>query len=391
MVVYAVLGLGLMGKALCYDLLTHDASATVIGFDLFEKQRLETKNRFENFSDRFLVKPLNLEVTSIPEQDELIQIIQKHSIKVIFGAIDYKFNAYITRICINAGVHFLDLGGNPDIVEEQKSLSPAAQKAGITVIPDCGLAPGMADIIAAHIMNQFDSPNECHIRVGGLPQKPGTILKYSQFFSIRGLTNEYLEDAIVIREGIINKITSLTELESLTFPEPWGQLEAFQTSGGTSSLPDLYAGKIQELTYKTIRFPGHCQFFQFLKEFELLSSEPFPNHPAINSREVVEYYLQKHLPQNAPDAVLIRISVSGLKNDVLQEIQYQLIDLRDEKTGYSAMARTTAFPISIIGQMIAHNVITERGVVPGETAVPTELFIYELAKRNIIFDVNEIK
>ena len=119
----------------------------------------------------------------------------------------------------------------------------------------------MANIIAASIIEKMSSVDECHIRVGGLPQNPKTILKYQQVFSIRGLTNEYLEDAIVIRDSKVTTVGGLTELEELTFPDPWGKLEAFQTSGGTSNLPQIYKGKIKELSYKTIRFPGHCQFF----------------------------------------------------------------------------------------------------------------------------------
>ncbi|MHA2337100.1 MAG: saccharopine dehydrogenase family protein, partial [Candidatus Hodarchaeales archaeon] len=247
------------------------------------------------------------------------------------------------------------------------------------------LAPGMANVIAAQGMNQFDSLDSCHIRVGGLPQSPKTILNYQQVFSIRGLTNEYLEDAVVIRNGNIQKVASLTEIEKLSFPDPWGELESFQTSGGTSSLPELYQGKINELTYKTIRFHGHCQFFSFLKDFGLLSSDSYPNNSSINPREIIEYYLAKNLPQNEPDAVLVRIAITGTKNDRTEKVQYQLIDLADPSSGFSAMARTTSFPTSIIGQMITHGIIKEKGVVPHEVVVPEKEFKEELAKRNIIF------
>ena len=145
-------------------------------------------------------------------------------------------------------------------------------------------------------MKKFDSIKACHLRVGGLPQEPKTILNYQQVFAIRGLTNEYVEDARIIRDGKIQIIPSLTELETLTFPEPWGVLEAFQTAGGPASLPDLYENQLEELTYKTIRFPGHLQFFKFLKDFEFLSSSPYPKRPTITPREVIEYYLSKKLP-----------------------------------------------------------------------------------------------
>ena len=387
MVNYAVLGLGQMGSALCYDLLTFDSESRVFGLELDDNRRGVIVKKFQPYSNRFQAFPLDLKIDSAISTQYLVSFFHDHGIKVVFGAIDYKYNLFLTNICISAGVHFLDLGGNPAIVESQKNLTYEAQKANVTIIPDCGLAPGMVNIIAAQIMHKFEQLDECHIRVGGLPQKPETILKYQQVFSLRGLTNEYLEDAIIIRNGQIILVPSLTELETLLFPEPWGTLEAFQTAGGTSSLPELFNGKIKELTYKTIRFPGHCQFFVFLKEYGLLSSEPYPLNTQITPREVIEYYLANKLPKNDPDTVLIRITVSGIRQGKKETQIYQCIDLADPQTGLSAMARTTAFSISIIGQMIAHDVIKTRGVVPGELVVPEKEFMDALKKRKIIFDI----
>ena len=195
--------------------------------------------------------------------------------------------------------------------------------------------------------------------------------------------NEYLEDAFIIRNGKVTTVPSLTEVEKIEFNEPWGVLEAFHTSGGSSSLPMLFEGKINELTYKTIRFPGHCRFFQFLKEFNLLSSEPFSKNSNITPREVVESCLQKHLPKSEPDAVLARISTIGYINGQRKKIIYELIDYMDESTNFSAMARTTAFPTSIIGQFISMGIIESKGVLHAEKVIPYDLFIDEVKKRNI--------
>lgn len=381
---FAVLGLGLMGKAICFDLLTFSSDSTVFGFELLDNRRNEVEREFNQFSKRFVTKPLKLILNEDLIKENLIQEFKSLNVKVVFGAIDYKFNEYLTKVCIAAGCSFVDLGGNPDIVQKQHNLQEQAVNANITVIPDLGLAPGMANIIAASIMSNFSSVDECHIRVGGLPQEPKTILNYQQVFSIRGLTNEYLEDAIVIRNGKKITVESLTETETLIFPSPWGKLEAFQTAGGTSDLPQIYEGKINELTYKTIRFPGHCQFFKFLKDFELLSSETF-KESQYTPREVIEHYLVKHLPKDGSDAVLVRIIVKGLKNGRKENETYDLIDLFDIKTNYSAMARTTAFPTSIIGQMIMKGQISTKGVLFSEISVPYDIFKSELSKRNIIF------
>ncbi len=386
---FAVLGLRLMGRAISYDLLTFAREHKVYGFELSENRRKELEKEFSSFGDRFVTRSLSLEMREDVTQELLIKELQDLEVKVVFGSIDYKFNEYLTKVCIAAGCSFVDLGGNPEIVHKQQELNEQAKKAQVTIIPDLGLAPGMAGIIASSIMQEFSELIECKIRVGGLPQEPETILNYQQVFSIRGLTNEYLEDAIVIRDGKISTVESLTEIEELEFPKPWGILEAFQTSGGTSNLPQIYNGQIQNLTYKTIRFPGHCQFFKFLKDFELLTSKPFLDSK-YSPREVVEHFLVKNLPQKKKDAVLVRILVTGTKNSELKQVTMDLIDLYDEKTNYSAMARTTAFPTSIIGQMIMNGTINKKGVLYGEDSILYDLFISELAKRNIKFSRSEV-
>lgn len=388
MVAYAVLGLGMMGRAICHDLLKFDRpSSKVFGFDIDKKKREDLSKKLDQeFANKFQAFPLELNIESNVENHTLINDFRHYGITVVFGAIDYKFNYFLSKLCVLAGCSFLDLGGNPSMVQLQKSLDSEAKNAAVTIIPDLGLAPGMANIFAANGMRKFDQLHECHLRVGGLPQNPKTMLKYQQTFAIRGLTNEYLENAVVIRNRVKKVLPSLTELEELEFPKPWGKFEAFQTAGGTSSLPDLFENQIDELTYKTIRYPGHYEFFRFLKELGLLSSDFFPKNPVISPREMVEYYLERYLPKNEPDVVLIRITITGLINGQPQKHTYELIDFMDQ-TGYSAMARTTAFPTSIIGQFIAHKKITTKGVIPGETNVPFESFVYELKKRNIEFKV----
>ncbi|MHA2176311.1 MAG: saccharopine dehydrogenase family protein [Candidatus Hodarchaeales archaeon] len=386
---YAVLGLGYMGSAICYDLLTYDPLANIFGYDLDPQIRDNLETRFNKFNKRFQTFPLNLDLKDEIEDHPLVESLVEKNIDVVFGAIDYKFNYWLTKICIQCNCSFVDLGGNPDIVKQQQSLNEQAQAKNVTIIPDLGLAPGMINIIAAHGMREFDSLEECHIRVGGLPQQPDTILNYQQVFAIRGLTNEYLEEAKIIREGKKTIVPSLTEVEILQFPKPWGELEAFQTAGGSSSLPDLFERKIKDLTYKTIRYPGHVQFFQFLKEFQLLSNEQIIESSEITPREVIEHFLEKNLPRNTPDVVLARITVKGTISDKEETHTYQLIDLADEETGFSAMARTTSYPTSIIGQFIAHGKITSKGVCRSEECVPAKELLAELEKRKIIFEINK--
>lgn len=376
---YAVFGLGRMGEAIVYDLLQNDPDCVVHGLEYSEEVLNMISVKYSEYVNNGRLCLDQIDINSLDEHQ-----ISKYlkDVRVTFGAIDYSYNYKLTKACINAISSFLDLGGNPTVVREQRKLHKLALETNVTILPDCGLAPGMADVLAKIKIDEIGDVEECHIRVGGLPQDPRTQLKYQQVFSIRGLTNEYLEDAIVLRDGKITTVPSLTEVEELAFPEPYGKLEAFQTAGGTSSLPEIYEGKVKELTYKTIRYPGHVQYFQFLKEFGLLSSEQIEKY-GIDPRKVVEYCLEHTLPQNEPDVVLVKIRIVTKESKVFEWV---IIDKEDKKTGFSAMARTTAFPISILGQMIANGKITERGVVAGENVTPADDFIKELKKRNIVLN-----
>ncbi len=372
---YAVFGLGRMGECILYDLL-HNDDCKVLGLEFSEIKLSEIADRYHEFINNGRLSLELMDVDALSEE-QISEYLTE--IDVAFGAIDYSYNFKLARSCIKAITSYLDLGGNPEMVKKQRELHKLAEETNITVIPDCGLAPGMADILAKIKIDEIGDVDECQIRVGGLPQDPKTILKYQQVFSIRGLTNEYLEDAVVLRDGKITTVPSLTEVETLTFPEPYGEFEAFQTAGGTSSLPEIYEGKIRELNYKTIRYPGHVQFFQFLKEFNLLSSDHV-SELGTDPRRVVEHFLEQTLPQNEPDLVLVKITLiqkGGEKHEWI------IIDKEDPETGFSAMARTTSFPISILGQMVAKGLIKERGVLAGELVTPANEFIEELRKRNI--------
>ena len=372
-----IFGGGMMGEAIAFDLFNH--SDYFINFVENSSHRIKfLKNRFSKFNDKFSIHALDItnDISSITE------LLKKS--ELAFGAIDYKFNLELTKLCIKTKTHFLDLGGNNSVVNKQHELNNLAKNSQVIIVPDCGLAPGMANIIASGIISLFDSVNSCHIRVGGLPQSPKGILKYQQVFSIRGLTNEYIEESVILKNAKITKVPSLTEVEKLQFKDPIGELEAFHTSGGSSSLPNLFQNKINDLNYKTIRYPGHAKFFQFLQEYELLSEQKINE---FTYREIIEKQLSKLLPKNTPDLVIVRIIVEGLIRDKPTKHQWELIDYMDEVNQITSMGRTTAYPISIIAQMILEKNITKYGVLFGEVDVPFDIFLSEMKKRNMDFDI----
>ena len=176
----------------------------------------------------------------------------------------------------------------------------------------------------------------------------------------------------------------MTEIEALEFPPPFENMEAFQTSGGTSTLPETFLGRVRDLDYKTIRYPGHCEKFKTMIDLGLCSSEAIhvDGKPVV-PRRVFGDLLVRNLPHDEPDVVLVRVEVSGKVKGESKRLRYDIIDRYDPKTGLSAMMRTTAFPASIVALIMARGQTTAKGALPQERCIPPDLFMQELARREI--------
>lgn len=370
-----VLGAGRMGHGAVFDLIHNSpevSAVTVADYDFRKAKELAEQ-----------IKSPKLSAVRVDASDkqEIAELMQRHD--AVISCINYWYNLELSKIAVETKTNFCDLGGNNYIVDAQLSLDEQARNAGINIIPDCGLAPGMVSILAMHGAKRFDEIEEIHIRVGGLPQNPRAPLDYQLVFSVEGLINEYIEVARVIRNGEIKEIESMTEIESLSF-EDFPALEAFQTSGGTSTLPDTFSGKIKELDYKTIRYAGHCEKFKTMIDLGLCSSnEMVVDDVKIKPRRVFGELLQKMLPADEPDYVLVRLDFVGKVSGETKKLRYDIVDRYDETTNLSAMMRTTAFPASIIAQMMAKGSVNMRGSTPQEEAIDTDKFVKELKRRNI--------
>lgn len=370
-----VLGAGRMGHGAVYDLVHNSPdvqTVTVADFYLEKAAAVAAAVGTEKVSARQI---------DCSDYAAVVELMRGHD--SVISCVNYWYNVSLSKAAIETKANFCDLGGNNYVVDDQLALDAEAKNAGINIIPDCGLAPGMVSILAMHGANRFDEIDEIHIRVGGLPQKPKTLLQYQLVFSVEGLINEYIEAARVIRNGKISEVESMTELERLEF-ENFPPLEAFQTSGGTSTLPETFLGKIKELDYKTIRYAGHCEKFKTMIDLGLCSSEEIvADYVKVKPRKVFGELLQKHLPADEPDYVLVRLEFAGKTGGEAKRLRYDIVDRQDEATGLSAMMRTTAFPASIIAQMMARGEVAERGATPQEKAINAEKFVAELDRRNI--------
>lgn len=379
-----VLGAGRMGHGAAFDLIHNSpdvTSVTVADFHLEKAEDVAAKVGTTCITARQI---------DAANQADIIELFRGHD--SVISCVNYWYNESLSKAAIETGANFCDLGGNNYVVDAQLALDAEAREAGVNIIPDCGLAPGMVSILAAHGAAKFEKLDEIHIRVGGLPQDPQPPLDYQLVFSVEGLINEYIESARVIRNGKITEVASMTELEELSF-DGFPPLEAFQTSGGTSTLPDTFLGTIDQLDYKTIRYAGHCEKFKTMIDLGLCSSEPITaDYKTVVPRKVFGELLQQHLPADGPDYVLVRLEFKGTskaESETQKTLTYDIVDKLDPDTGLSAMMRTTAFPASIIAQMMARGEVNMLGATPQEKAIDAERFVAELERRNINIKVTE--
>ena len=368
-----VLGAGLQGSACAYDLLQQSAVQRVTLADL-KPGRLAAF--LKNKKDKRLVTARLDARQSI----RLRKLMRGHD--AVLNALPYYFNYSVARNAIAAGLHCADLGGNTEIVHKQKTLHAAARKKRVSIIPDCGLAPGMVNIIAAEGIRRVGDAESVKIFVGGLPQKPEPPLNYQIVYSLEGALDYYTTPSWILREGRPERVDALSELEEVEFPSPVGTLEAFHTGGGISTMPWAYRGKMRTMEYKTLRYPGHVAIMRPIREMGLLSLEPVKmKGTKIVPRDAFIAAVSPQLTKpSGKDLVALRVEVQGKNGN---RVAWQLLDYFDEATGISAMMRTTGYSLAITGVMQVDGRITAAGVHTPDEAVPFQAYVDELKRRGV--------
>jgi lysine 6-dehydrogenase len=296
------------------------------------------------------------------------------------SAVPYFYNLGLAEAAMEAKCHFADLGGNNTVVRKELTLDKKAAKKGIGIAPDCGLSPGMASILGGELMRRIGGKADAlKIYVGGLPQNPKPPFNYQLVFSVEGLINEYAEPARILRKGKLISIEPLTEVERFKIPD-FAELEAFHTSGGTSTMPETYGKNIGECFEKTLRYPGHVQMIRFLYDLGLFSSKKRKiGKVEVSPRAVMSDLMVEKFSGDEPDVTVMRVEAHRDG----QIAAFTMIDKYDPATKLTSMMRTTAWPASVVLQMMVTGEITKRGAVLQERDVPARQFLSEMSARGV--------
>jgi lysine 6-dehydrogenase len=370
-----VLGAGLQGSACAYDLLQNPEVTEVRLADL----HVDHLPAFlAPYSGRRLVP------TPFDAKNTEGALAMMRESDAVMSALPYYFNGEMARLAAEAGTNFTDLGGNTEIVFQQKQLDARFKAKGRSAVPDTGLAPGMVNILAEQGIRRLDTVDSLKIFVGGLPQQPEPPLDYQIVYSLEGVLDYYTTLSWVLRDGKREQVKALSEIEPVQFPEPVGELEAFHTAGGLSTMGFRYEGKIPSMEYKTLRYPGHAKIMEAIRELGLLDLEPVD----VKGIKVVprDLFIACAAPRlrkpEGRDLVALRVLVSGTKNGAKKTVGYELVDRMDEQRGITAMMRTTGYSLSITGQLQARQQIPP-GVHTPDEGVPGDTYIAELRERGI--------
>ncbi|MGB9199686.1 MAG: saccharopine dehydrogenase C-terminal domain-containing protein [Terriglobales bacterium] len=385
-----VIGSGMMGSAAAYDMACQRDVDSVTLADSDLKRAREVAARVNHMTDEKKVRAVGLDAA---REKDAARLMKGHD--GALSAVPYFLNLGLAKAAIDAGCNFADLGGNNTVVRQELALANKADKKGVSLAPDCGLSPGMASILGGELVRRLDGRADAlKLYVGGLPEKPMPPFHYQLVFSVEGLINEYVEPARILRKG------KLMTIEALTEPEPFhmdgfAPMVAFQTSGGTSTLPETFAGKVGECFEKTLRYPGHYDLLCELKELGLFSSEKIRvGNAEIAPRALMSKIFEGKFASKGPDVCIMRLEahesikapgVRGLLGGKLKGrvASFTMVDHYDPKTDMSAMMRTTAFPASIVLQMMCSGAIAKRGAVLQERDVDAAAFLEEVARRGI--------
>lgn len=338
----AVLGLGTVGSLV--GVLLKEAGFSVSGYDQAPKDDLG-----------FAAKKLDVSNASALEKELA-------SAEAVVSCLPYALNIKVAEIAHKLGIHYFDLTEDVKVTRRVKELSKTAKAA---MAPQCGLAPGIVGIVAAHLAKDFKTPlRKITLRVGALPLHPQGQLGYAINWSPNGLINQCLNPCEVIRNGKAMEVPPLEDLEDIRIDGL--HLEAFTTSGGLGTMTETWLGKVDELNYKTMRYPGHCKAMRLIMHELRLGKD----------RELLGKILGNALPPSDEDVVFLHSAVEGEKDGQLQSVSYvrrwPAIGIAGKR--WKAISWTTAASVCAVVEMIAKGDLPSKGFIAQES-IPFDKYL----------------
>ncbi|HEV8113658.1 MAG TPA: saccharopine dehydrogenase C-terminal domain-containing protein [Planctomycetota bacterium] len=363
---YVVFGAGRQGTAAIHDLASNCDAKEIKVVEPDAARAKTARARIEKLVDKDSVAVSYLQSATSADIDRS---------DVVLSCAPYGANLALTRMALDADVPFCDLGGNPETVAEQERL---AAKSKTPVVPDCGVSPGLSNILAVHCAREHGA-DEVHVRCGGLPlERPDAAsnpLQYKLVFSPMGLISEYSGQVPVIRGGRVTSVEALSLTEDFD-----AEHESSPTSNNSPQVVGYLAGiGVREYDYMTVRYDGHWGLARGWKSLGYLCGDAARDED-LAQRLAADRAL-KYDPAKDRDKLILAVRGSKTVNGFRRGFEYRLDVAADKKTKFSAMELTTSWGITIV----AHHIASARGVPKGfatpERFVDTSWVIAEIERR----------
>jgi saccharopine dehydrogenase-like NADP-dependent oxidoreductase len=348
-----VVGSGNIGSVAAKDLARSLPSADILVAD-------KNEERARNVAEDIGTDNVSHVRLDVEDHQELLSTLKDSTL--VLGFLPGGFGYRLVEACIDARRDIVDVSF---MGENLLKLSHDAAEAGVTIVPDCGLAPGISNLLVGHAAECLDQVTAVHIFVGGLPEKPLPPLGYVVTWSPESLIDEYTRKARIVIGGKETEVEALSGLETIEFPN-FGRVEAFYTDGLRTLLHTIHVA--EEMWEKTLRYPGHAEKIKVLRDLGFFDKTQVDvEGTSISPRKLTATLLEQKLHKpSVKDVVALKVEVSGIKNRDQTTFLYHLLDFYDEKQKITAMARTTAYTASIATQLILEKAIKNKGLVPVE-------------------------
>jgi lysine 6-dehydrogenase len=379
---YAILGAGRQGTAAAYDLATRGEAREIVMADVDRDAAAAAARRVNALAGRRVARAVHIDVTDRKAMAGLLDPLDAG-----LAAVSYRVNERITRTAIEARTHLCDLGGNMDVVRRQLALDEDAQQAGVSIVPDCGEAPGLANNLTAYATSLLDHVDELHMYDGGIPRHPRPPWRYELTFSVEGLTNEYHGTTTFVRDGRPIEVACLdpAEDELVDLGPPFGTLEAL-VAATASTLPFTLGRRVRTLTTKVLRWPGHGAQFRSFRDLGLFDETPIEVDGApVVPRDVFHALLDPRIraPEGTSDVVLARIIARGERDGRPARAEVDLRVDPDDRLGFTAMQRATGWHAAIVLHLMASGRVPP-GARPVEEAVDAPRVVEEVRRRGFV-------
>jgi lysine 6-dehydrogenase len=375
---FAVLGAGMQGTAAAYDLAKFaDAKLIKMG-DVSLDQANKNAWRVNDLVGRAVCEPVAVDALDPKNLCEFLA-----DVDVLVSCVPYWMHPKIAKVAVETNTSMVDLGGNTEITLETLKLNEQAKAAGVTLVPDTGLAPGLVNSLGLYLMEHMDEVESIKLYCGVLPQNPKPPFNYKLTFNVEGLVTEYDFQAVTVRDHEIHLVDTLDEVETINIDE-LGVMEAFTTSGGTSTAPYTFKDRVRNYDYKTIRFPGHCERIKIFKDFGFWGEEPIEIDGCdVKPRHLFYKVFGEALAKFEDlDMCAVRAVGVGKKGGKAFRGQVDIFDKQDEVTGFTSMERLTGFSAAIFAEQIAAGGVA-RGAVRYENALTGKKFVDEIHRRGV--------